>query len=317
MPFIRPIGGWSCQVMSTPYRFSCSITATILESMAFCLFATDLHGKTERYHKLLEAIIDSHPGGVFLGGDLLPHPSFSAGSGGYDDFFADYFAPTFRQARQKMGARYPQVFLILGNDDPRSREESLQTGSAEGLWHYAHGQKLAFGDFAVYGYACVPPTPFLLKDWECYDVSRYVPPGCVSPEEGRRSVPGNESRIKWGTIKRDLDLLAGNDRLDRAVFLFHAPPYDSALDRAALDGRTYEHVALDVHVGSIAVRRFIEERQPLLTLHGHVHESARLTGEWKIRLGKTVCINGAHDGPQLSLVRFNLNSPWDATRELI
>jgi len=34
-------------------------------------------------------------------------------------------------------------------------------------------------------------------------------------------------------------------------------------------------------VGSIAVRRFIEERQPLLTLHGHIHESARLTGDWR------------------------------------
>ena len=76
-------------------------------------------------------------------------------------------------------------------------------------------------------------------------------------------------------------------------------------------------MALDVHVGSIAVRRFIEERQPLLTLHGHVHEAARLTGEWKIRIGRTVCINGAHDGPELDLVRFDLESPGAATRSLL
>jgi Icc-related predicted phosphoesterase len=157
----------------------------------------------------------------------------------------------------------------------------------------------------------------LLKDWECYDISRYVPPGSVSPEEGRRSLLADESRIKWETIQRDLDSLVGEEPLDRAVFLFHTPPHDTALDRAALDGKTYEHVALDLHVGSIAVRQFIEERQPLLTLHGHVHESARLTGEWKIRLGRTVCINGAHDGPELALVRLDLESPWDATRELL
>lgn len=66
-----------------------------------------------------------------------------------------------------------------------------------------------------------------------------------------------------------------------------------------------------------AVKKFIEARQPLLTLHGHVHESSRLTGEWKIRQGRTVCVNGAHDGPELALVRFDVESPWDATRELL
>ena len=130
-------------------------------------------------------------------------------------------------------------------------------------------------------------------------------------------MPADESRVKWGTIQRDLDSLASEESLDQATFLFHTPPYDTPLDRAALDGKTFEHVALDLHVGSIAVRRFIETRQPLLTLHGHIHESARLTGEWKIRLGRTVCINGAHDGPELALIRFNLESPWDATRELL
>ena len=130
-------------------------------------------------------------------------------------------------------------------------------------------------------------------------------------------MPTEESEIKWGTIQKDLASLVGEDPLDRSVFLLHAPPCDTPLDRAALDGKTYEYVALDVHVGSIAVKRFIEERQPLLTLHGHVHEAARLTGEWKIQIGRTVCINGAHDGPELALVRFDLESPEAATRDLL
>ena len=139
--------------------------------------------------------------------------------------------------------------------------------------------------FTVVAY--IPPTPFLLKDWERYDISRYVPAGSVSPEEGIRTVAVEENVIKWSTIQNELGALVGNDALDRAILLFHAPPSDTPLDRAALDGQMYEQVPIDVHVGSIAVRRFIEQRQPLLTLHGHVHEAARMTGEWKI--------DGPHD----------------------
>lgn len=280
-------------------------------------FATDLHGQTRRCEKLFAVITSERPQAVFLGGDLFPHAGLRGGQSNYTDFLDGYLAPMFGRAKLALGRDYPEIFLILGNDDLRSEEKAFRTGTTQNLWHYAHAHKLPLGKFAVYGYACVPPTPFLLKDWECYDVSRYVPPGSVSPEEGRRSVPADESEIKWGTIQRDLQALAGNDLLDLAVFLFHTPPYDTALDRADLDGKIYDHVPLDVHVGSIAVRRFIEQRQPLLTLHGHVHESTRLTGKWKIRLGRTVCINGAHDGPELALVRFDPESPWDATRELL
>lgn len=285
--------------------------------MPTCFFATDLHGRTDRYSKLLACIIRSRPAAVFLGGDLLPRSGFSAIQSGQADFVHDYLVPSFTRTRDALGTNYPDIFLILGNDDPRCEEGGVVAAAADGLWHYVHGRKLFLRDFRVYGLAYVPPTPFLLKDWEHYDVSRYVPPGCISPEEGHRSVPAEESVIKWATIQKDLATLVGEDPVDRAVFLFHTPPSDTALDRAALDGKAYEYVPLDVHVGSIAVKRFIEERQPLLTLHGHVHEAARLTGEWKIRIGQTVCINGAHDGPELALVRFDLDSPAAATRDLL
>jgi Icc-related predicted phosphoesterase len=76
-------------------------------------------------------------------------------------------------------------------------------------------------------------------------------------------------------------------------------------------------VPLEPHVGSIAVRRFIEARRPLLTLHGHVHESARLSGRWQERLGRTLLLSAAHDGPELALVRFDLDDLSSATRELL
>jgi Icc-related predicted phosphoesterase len=74
-----------------------------------------------------------------------------------------------------------------------------------------------------------------------------------------------------------------------SVFNLHAPPYGSTLDDVPeltedltpkLGGRSL------VPVGSRAVRDVIKEYQPLLGLHGHIHE-----GKGAIRMGKTLCIN--------------------------
>ncbi len=283
-----------------------------------CLFASDLHGSIGRYSRLFEAIESERPIAVFLGGDLLPGPLEEPvqPSGGRVDFIQDVMADGFRRLRLRLASDYPRVFLIFGNDDCRFYEPSVLSVATEGLWDYAHDRRLALDSYTVYGYSYVPPTPFLLKDWERYDVSRYVDPGCVSPEEGRRSVPVTEHEAKYGTILEDLERLAGNDDLKRAIFLFHTPPYQTNLDRAGLDGHKIEHVPLDVNVGSVAVRRFLEARQPLLSLHGHVHESARLTGSWQDRLGRTLLFGAAHDGPELALVRFQLDKLECASRSL-
>jgi Icc-related predicted phosphoesterase len=233
------------------------------------------------------------------------------------DFVNDFLAPGFERVRSKLGRRYPAVFLILGNDDGRFDEAAFLDVASTGLWTYVHDRICVLADYRVYGYAYVPPSPFLLKDWEKYDVSRYVPPGCVSPEEGHRSSPVSEHEMKYSTIQKDLETLAGDRALDDAVFLFHGPPYETTLDRVANDGKMIDYVPLDLHVGSIALRRFIEQRQPRVTLHGHIHESARLTGAWRDRIGKTHLFGAAHDGPELALVRLDLDRPDRATRDLI
>jgi Icc-related predicted phosphoesterase len=279
-----------------------------------CLFATDLHGHMDRYEKLLAAVERDRPSAVLIGGDLLAHPFARHAS---PDFFRAFLRPRLVALRDRLGNDHPRVLVILGNDDPRSEVASVEELAAEGLLEHLHMRRTELGGFTFYGYACVPPTPFALKDWERWDVSRHLEPGCVSPEEGSRSVPADASDVRYGTIAKDLAGLVGSDGLERAVILFHAPPYDTNLDRAALDGHVVEHVALDVHIGSIAIRRFIEERQPLLTLHGHVHESARLTGAWRDRIGRTHLFSAANDGPELALVRFDLEDPASATRELI
>jgi uncharacterized protein len=284
--------------------------------MSLWFFATDLHGHQDRYEKLWTRIKQERPRAVLLGGDLLPHGLLRRASPGHDSFTGHLLA-SLRQLQSDLQRGYPHFFVILGNDDPRCEELAFIEAADEGLLRYVHGIRSELDGFTVYGYACVPPTPFQLKDWERYDVSRFTPHGAISPEEGRRSVAVAENEIKWGTIAKDVAELASDRSLERAVFLFHTPPHDTPLDRAALDGRSIDHVPLDLHVGSIAVRRFIEERQPRLTLHGHIHESTRLTGEWETRIGATVSINGAHDGPELSLVRFDPEHPDQATRELL
>jgi Icc-related predicted phosphoesterase len=282
-------------------------------------FVSDLHGKLSRYRALFEAVAEERPEAVLFGGDLLPSGLKALSSGGESprDFFSDFLGPELLGLKDTLGKDYPRMLAILGNDDVRSEEETLLGLEAEGLISYAHNRKLDFKTWTVYGYSYVNPTPFLLKDWERYDVSRYVDPGSVSPEEGYRSVEVPDRDKKFTTIKDDLDSLAGKDDLDRAVFIFHSPPYRTNLDRAALDGKKVEGVPLDVHVGSIAIRRFIEDRQPMLTLHGHVHESPAITGSWRDRIGRTCLFSAAHRGPELALVKIDLENPCEATRVLV
>jgi Icc-related predicted phosphoesterase len=285
--------------------------------MSLWFFVSDLHGQISRYQKLFQVILTERPDVVLLGGDLLPDGLSSSRDSPEKSFIHFVLQDGFGALKTQLSSTYPQILLILGNDDTRAEEIELMQGESLGLWNYLHFRKIELGGFTVYGYACVPPTPFTLKDWERYDVSRFVDLGCISPEEGWRSVPVSPQEIRYATIQADLELLTNNSDLSRAIFLFHAPPHQTTLDRVALDGRMIDNTPLDIHAGSIAIRRFIEIRQPLITLHGHIHESTRITGSWRERLGRTWAFTAAHDGAELALVRFDPAEPEKATRVLI
>lgn len=287
--------------------------------MSLCFFVSDLHGQTSRYEKFFAAVLEKRPSALFLGGDLLPSmlESGSAFHTGAQNFVDGYLLPEFRQLRKTLAAEYPRIFVILGNDDPRKFEPSMLQGQAEGMWEYIHNRQATLNGLPVCGYAYVPPTPFMLKDWERYDVSRFVDVGCIAPEEGYQTIPIPEGEFLRRTMWEDLQNLAGDCDAAQAIFLFHAPPYQTNLDRAALDGRQIDRAPLDVHIGSIAIKRFIQTYQPKLTLHGHVHEAPRLTRTWKEQLGRTVVLSAAHDGPELALVQFPLQSPDQAVRQLL
>lgn len=270
-------------------------------------FVTDLHGSLTRYQALFRHLSDDPPDLLFLGGDLFPgavRSLFNVVSG--DGFIDQVLAAGFKKLREQLGRRYPDIFVILGNDDSRYWEPSVLDLAASGYWHYLHNRHVTWRGYDLYGYNFVPPTPFRLKDWERYDVSRYVDPGCTAPGEGVLTVPVSDWELNWATMAEDLQQLTGGCDMERGILLFHAPPYDTLLDRAALDGKMIDHVPLDVHVGSIAVKRFIEEQQPLLTLHGHIHESSELTGAFSQRIGRTLSINGAVSESRLSLISIPL-----------
>jgi Icc-related predicted phosphoesterase len=77
--------------------------------------------------------------------------------------------------------------------------------------------------------------------------------------------------------------------MERTIFNFHAPPYGTGLDEApALDAslRPTHGGAVMKPVGSTAVRDAIRKHQPLLSVHGHIHESRGIK-----RMGRTMAIN--------------------------
>jgi len=81
-------------------------------------------------------------------------------------------------------------------------------------------------------------------------------------------------------------------RMENCIFNLHCPPYNTLIDVAPeLDDTLKPKVSGGsgvnmIHVGSLAVREAIEKNQPLLGLHGHIHESRGF-----VQIGRTLCIN--------------------------
>jgi Icc-related predicted phosphoesterase len=60
-------------------------------------------------------------------------------------------------------------------------------------------------------------------------------------------------------------------------------------------------------VGSKALRNKIIEEQPILTLHGHIHEAPRKSGRWVEEIGKTISVNPGQ-GEEFHAVIFNIEN---------
>ena len=94
-------------------------------------------------------------------------------------------------------------------------------------------------------------------------------------------------------LQAKLEALTGQTQdMKNAIFNIHVPPYNTHLDVAPKLDQDLTPVLTSggepemAHVGSVAVRDAIEKFQPLLSLHGHIHESRSYT-----KIGRTHCFN--------------------------
>jgi hypothetical protein len=93
-------------------------------------------------------------------------------------------------------------------------------------------------------------------------------------------------------LKRIEAMASRVENMETCVFNLHCPPYDTKIDTAMqLDSELRPVIESAgapkmICAGSTAVRQAIEKYQPLLGLHGHIHESRGVD-----RIGRTVCLN--------------------------
>jgi len=164
-------------------------------------------------------------------------------------------------AEQRLAGTGIRLYAMTGNDDPPElqqmlRDSAVLTETEDNLLDLGEGiQMISFG------YS--NPTP-----WNT--------PRELDDDEIERRIEKMALRV---------------DRPERAVFNLHVPPARTSIDKApALDASLKPVVKggamVMQSVGSEGVRRILERHQPMLGLHGHIHES-----RGAVRLGGTLSIN--------------------------
>jgi uncharacterized protein len=168
-------------------------------------------------------------------------------------------------AEDRLGGTGVRCFAAPGNDDFLSIDSAMQSSD---VVEFAENRLIRLDDtheMITTGYS--NPTP-----WDT-----------------ERELPEDELRARIDAMA------AGVTDPANLIAVLHPPPYHSGLDDAPELSENLEMTltASGVNktpVGSTAVRGFIEEAQPLLGLHGHVHE-----GKGTAMIGRTLCINPGSD----------------------
>src|SRR5579883_2569190 len=191
----------------------------------------------------------------------------------FDRLMEQTFAGWLQIAEEKLTQSQLPCYVMPGNDDAWVIDRAFKP---EGRVRNCDGQVIDLGDgYTLLSLGYANPTP-----WD-------------SPRE----LPEEQLAAR-------IDALAAQvPDLSRAIFNLHVPPYGSDLDSAPLlDSELRPQRSggqpIMVPVGSTAVRAAIERYQPLLGLHGHIHESKGVK-----KIGRTLCVNpgsnynsGAIDG---------------------
>lgn len=261
------------------------------------IFVTDLHGNEAKYRRVFEAAKKHKAAAVVNGGDMLTLDGDFHESqrefiyGFFDPYFADY---------DKAGIYH---LGFLGNDDLAIHDTVFDKTCRK----YRHAVNLAQRRFELNGFEFiglnrVTDYPFRLKDRCRMDGPGYVfqvqfGSGLLSTPEGFKELgdwPAYAANLP--TMERELAALPKPNNAGKAIYVIHMPPSGIGLDV----------ISSGEKVGSAAVGGFIEKTAPLLTLHGHIHESPEKSGVWKAKIGNTVCVQPGQAKTALTYVLIDL-----------
>lgn len=277
------------------------------------LFASDLHGEIRLYKELRDLATSAHVEIIILGGDLLPSlPPTKR----YEDmipcqkeFIVQFLLPFLRTVMENTSVR--KILTIPGNWD--LGYPFLCEKSPEAMVDLTQKAFRLNNGYEVIGYPFVPPTPFRPKDYEKMDdaespwPAQKFPSYIRTPDDPDRIVPVDPHVYlrQRGTIRDDLTTLVKPLHFKRAIYVFHSPPLGTRLDLTQ-SGKP---------AGSRSIKSFIESSQPLLSLHGHIHEAPEISGSCFDWIGETICVNPGQSAwtgsgiSRLSAVSFEAEAP--------
>ena len=279
-------------------------------------FATDIHGSETCWRKFLNSGPHYDADVVILGGDMTGKalvPIIADGGGRWhatllenrEELEGEEAVQAFEQAVIRRGyypfRTTPEEVRELANDEPRwhalFEEHMLKTVER---WMALADEKLSGKGISCY--VC-PGNDDQLEVDDVVRQAKYVQLAegqVVDVDDGfQLASTGWANRTPWDTYREEdePDLAARIARVtdqltaapEKTIFSLHCPPYGTGLDDAPelteeMDLRNAGHSTIPA--GSTAVREAIENLQPALSLHGHIHEARGST-----RLGRTLCIN--------------------------
>jgi Icc-related predicted phosphoesterase len=184
----------------------------------------------------------------------------SLSAGKIDDLFRKLVVERFQSwmdlADERLKGSGIDVYMAAGNDDLMEVDPVLDRATTI---VNADLKKLMVKDYEMITLSWSNPTP--------WDTEREY------PEE---------------TLEAKIDELAGQiENMETAIFNLHVPPYDTQIDQAPkLSDKLVPSTDESIPAGSKAVLEAIKKYQPMLGLHGHIHESRGIQ-----KIGRTLCIN--------------------------
>lgn len=263
------------------------------------LYTTDLHGYTLLYTVIRKKAMEHQVDVVINGSDMLPkmEPAHFT-----QKKFIKYLNKHYWPLFERDGIHY---LCTLGNDDLRIHDPFFDEVCDQ--FHFVHniaGRRIEIGGYEFVGFNFVPDYPFGLKDRCRMDhretrFPKLLSKACLSSPDGWEWIedwPAYATTLP--TIEDELQNLVQPRNMKKTVYVIHCPPAGLQLDVCDDYDRP----------GSQAIYDFLLKNQPLLSLHGHLHESYRLTGKWREKIKDTWVLQPGQFGINVSYVIIDLET---------